>query len=391
MNTELKTCKSCTKPEIEVIFKGTRRVCNDCYNKARRDRYSGVKSNAPVPSEATSMEQQLNILINTINELRIDRSLIEQERLDHRHDISSLEDLVDIGGKAAMQAEALVREKDEEIIRLRGCSISDRQLIDQKSQQLMQREARINTLEQQSISDRTVIEEKDRGLRRKDEEILTLQQNDRTLNDQIRSLIDQKKALEIFKKERDELTDKLRHDLQLVETKYNGQTVLLKMAQDEMKALEEELQTEIQEITAENERKINQLRVEVADIKDEVLMHEKTISQVTLQLKEKDDKILALQTEMQKLKDKDVRYVSTGVPRGLATLPNLAQIFNIKPEYKPDINTPPPTPPKTSSPGRPASFTHQRLPKTRECQDCLKDLPLDQFVKWHKRCRECEN
>ena len=184
--------------------------------------------------------------------------------------------------------------------------------------------------------------------------------------------------------------EKLKHDVQLVETKYNGQGVLLKMAQDEVKAVEEELQAEIQETMsqhiAQHEQEIRQFRVELEKVKGEVLIHENTVNQVTLQLKEKDDKILALQTELQQLKDQPGRPTAyhPGIQKGFVTLPNLAQIFNIKPEYKPDINTPPLTPPKTNSPPR------VHVSKTRQCKSCVKTLPANQFDNAQHKCRECK-
>jgi hypothetical protein len=305
-----------------------------------------------------------------------------------------------------------------------------------------------------------------------------IEQNEKLKHDydaQLGSMFDQKEALDISKKQTDKLTEAFKHDLQLAEQKYSGQTGLLKVARDEVKALKEELQNEIQ-VRAQNQQEISQFRVELQKIKAEVLIHENTVNQVTLQLKEKDEQISTLQSEVE---DKDQRIkllqaqtrslineghpprpmtapqtVNVGVvaglaqrfeklspqspPKGLPSHPNLAQIFNIKPDMpsgrtiledimaknvrqihleaqktslpvkeehppsavalrlleetmSPNITARPLEGPERGSPCRPPSFKYQASPKTRECRECQRDLLPDQFVKWHQKCRECEN
>lgn len=270
-----------------------------------------------------------------------------------------------------------------------------------------------------------------------------IEQNEKLKHDydaQLGSMFDQKEALEISKKQTDELNDKLKHDLQLVETKYNGQTVLLKMAQDEMKAIEEKFQAEIQELKELHEAELERTKTYYLD-----------------QMKKLEDKFKSDIMSMVQKPTRDPQFdsrpmtapqtVNVGVvaglnqrfeklspqspPKGLPSHPNLAQIFNIKPDMrsgqtileeimaknvqqihleaqkaakkeqktsplvneeqirspsrihilpKPDINTPP----KTNSPPR------VHVSKTKKCTSCPDPVPLDQFDKGKHKCRECK-
>lgn len=220
--------------------------------------------------------------------------------------------------------------------------------------------------------------------------------------------------------------DQLKHDVQLTGTNYSAQVALLDAAQNEKKASEEKLQAEIDNLQAEralfkmqkekDAMEIDQLRIQMGQIQarniqfqneiswsqsDRVrrLIDDETVNQLNLLLKEKDEEIRALQVEIQKLKEKEVRYVAqtrsfiNDGPRpmtapqivSVGVVADLTQKFeNLKPESPPRHPLPPfiwgeagCSPPRI------------HLTKTKECMSCVKTLPADQFDKFKHKCREC--